>query len=115
MNGIQEASRDDLIKQNLEELFNRQSENVERAARALKVISHPARLKILCVLREGEQSVQNLEHYTGIAQATLSQHLTLLKDRGILISRREANFSLYRFANEKMEQLFELIKVIFCD
>ena len=98
----------------LEDLFENQEENIDKAVRCLKVLAHPARLKIICVLRTGEHSVQQLEEYVGVAQATLSQHLSLLKDRGILTSRRQGNFSLYRVANEDMVGLFQNIEKIFC-
>ena len=103
----------ELLKQ-LEELFEDQEENINKAVRCLKVLAHPQRLKILCVLQTGEHSVQQLEKYVGIAQATLSQHLSLLKDRGILTSRRQGNFSLYSVANHDMIDLFTMIQKIFC-
>ncbi|OGG95417.1 MAG: transcriptional regulator [Candidatus Lambdaproteobacteria bacterium RIFOXYD12_FULL_49_8] len=102
-----------LVKQ-LEALFDDQEDNIDKAVRCLKVLAHPQRLKILCVLQTGEHSVQQLEAYVGIAQATLSQHLSLLKDRGILTSRRQGNFSLYSVANHEMVDLFAMIQRIFC-
>ncbi|PCI27993.1 MAG: transcriptional regulator [SAR324 cluster bacterium] len=110
---VQQAQDEELIH-TLEQLFGHQEENIEKAVRCLKVMAHPARLKIICVLQTGEHSVQQLEHYVGIAQATLSQHLSLLKDRGILTSRRQGNYSLYRVADDDMLKMFELIKKIFC-
>ncbi len=98
----------------LSSLFDLQEDSIEKAVRCLKVLAHPARLKIICVLKTGEHSVQQLEDYVGVAQATLSQHLSLLKDRGILISRRQGNFSLYRIANDDMVQLFNMIEKLFC-
>ena len=106
--------KDEELLHILTHLFEHQEENIEKAVRCLKVLAHPARLKIICVLQTGEHSVQQLEQYVGIAQATLSQHLSLLKDRGILTSRRQGNFSLYRIADEDMIRMFELIKKIFC-
>jgi ArsR family transcriptional regulator len=102
------------VKQTLNELFVEQADNIENAVRSLKVIAHPVRLKILCVLINGESTVQTLEKYVGIAQATLSQHLSLLKDRGILTSTREGNFSVYRLANRQIADLFEMIRHIYC-
>ena len=102
------------LVETLESLFGAQEGNIDRAVRCLKVLAHPQRLKIICVLRTGEHSVQQLEQYVGIAQATLSQHLSLLKDRGILISRRQGNFSLYSIANHEMIGLFEKIQQVFC-
>jgi ArsR family transcriptional regulator len=55
-----------------------------------------------------------LEYYTGLKQTTLSQHLSLLRSRDIVMSRREANFSYYRIANDRILDLFELIKDIYC-
>ena len=98
----------------LTDIFDHQEESIEKAVRCLKVLAHPARLKIICVLKTGEHSVQQLEGYVGVAQATLSQHLSLLKDRGILSSRRQGNFSLYRIANEEMVHLFDMIEKLFC-
>lgn len=104
----------DLVAQ-LNGLFDDQEENIEKAVRCLKVLAHPQRLKIICVLQNGEHTVQQLEEYVGIAQATLSQHLSLLKDRGILTSRRQGNFSLYSLANQEMLRLFNVIQGIFCE
>ena len=106
--------KNESLKSELAKLYGEQEENIENAAHFLKVMSHPARLRILCALREGEQTVQNLEYYTGIRQTTLSQHLSLLKTRGVLASRRESTYSLYRFSNEKITGLFDLIKEVFC-
>ena len=108
------ANRSEKIKRELEQLFGEQDTNIEIAAQCLKVMSHPARLRILCALRDGEQTVQNLEYYTGIKQSTLSQHLALLKSRGVLVSRRETTYSFYRFSNDQITQLFDLIKEVFC-
>jgi len=91
------ASKNEILKRELEQLFGEQDANIETAAQCLKVMSHPARLRILCALREGEQTVQNLEYYTEIKQSTLSQHLALLKSRGVLVSRRETTYSFYSF------------------
>jgi ArsR family transcriptional regulator len=112
---MQTSNNQDLeLLKTLEDLFGHQEENIETAVRCLKVLAHPTRLKIICVLQTGEHSVQQLERYVKVAQATLSQHLSLLKDRGILVSRRQGNYSLYRIADQEIIKMFELIKTIFC-
>ena len=68
----------------------------------------------MCALRDGEQTVQNLEYYTGIRQTTLSQHLSLLKSRGVLVSRRQATYFFYRMSNKKIIDLFDMIKNVYC-
>ncbi|MFH2132723.1 MAG: metalloregulator ArsR/SmtB family transcription factor [bacterium] len=104
----------DEITQTLDHLFVEQADNIENAVRSLKVIAHPVRLKILCVLKDSECTVQALEKYVGVAQATLSQHLSLLKDRGILVSSREGHYSVYRLANEQIADLFEMVRYMYC-
>jgi len=108
------VSKNEIYKCEIEQLFGEQEINIENAGQCLKVLSHPGRLRIMCVLRGGEQTVQNLEYYTGIRQTTLSQHLSLLKSRGVLVSRRETTYSFYRIANDQITELFDLIKEIFC-
>ena len=50
------------VKFDLVELFGEQEENIEITAQSLKVLSHPARLRIMCALSDAEQTVQNLEY-----------------------------------------------------
>ena len=108
------STRAEALKDELNQLFGSQERNIDQATRSLKVLAHPARLKILCALRTGEQTVQDLEYCTGLKQTTLSQHLSLLRSRDIVTSRREANFSFYRIANDRILELFALIKDIYC-
>jgi DNA-binding transcriptional ArsR family regulator len=103
-----------VLKCELVELFGAQEENIEIAVQSLKVLSHPARLRIMRALRDGEQTVQNLEYYTGIRQTTFSQHLSLLKSRGVLVSRRQATYSFYRMSNKKIIDLFDMTKNVYC-
>ena len=103
-----------MLKCELVELFGAQEENIEIAVQSLKVLSHPARLRIMCALRDGEQTVQNLEYYTGIRQTTFSQHLSLLKSRGVLVSRRQATYFFYRMSNKNIIDLFDMIKNVYC-
>jgi DNA-binding transcriptional ArsR family regulator len=49
-----------------------------------------------------------------LKQATLSQHLSLLKLHNVLNLRREGNYSYYRIADERFQRLFEMLKSIFC-
>lgn len=105
---------DEELSSMLQRMFVQQDRNIDRAVRSLKVIAHPARLRILCVLGAGEHTVQEIEKYVGVSQSTLSQHLSLLKDRGVLVSRREGNYSHYSISDPGYIRLFELIKEMFC-
>ena len=62
-------------------------EHIEQAARAMKAMSHPLRLKILCVLGDQEVSVQDIVDSVGTSQSNISQHLAILRDKGVLRTR----------------------------
>lgn len=79
--------------------------NVEDASRSLKAISHPLRLKILCVLGNDEMSVQDILNTVGTTQSNVSQHLCLLKDKGIVCSRKDANRVFYSLHNETVKKI----------
>ena len=68
--------------------------DVETASRSLKAMSHPLRLMILCKLGEDEFSVQDIVDNVGTSQSNISQHLAILRDKGILSARKSANLSL---------------------
>lgn len=82
-----------------------QGSNVIEASRSLKAISHPLRLKILCVLGQREMSVQEILNTVGTTQSNVSQHLCLLKDKGIVSSRKDANRVYYSLKNETVKKI----------
>ena len=79
--------------------------NMEDASRSFKAISHPLRLKILCVIGVGEMSVQSILNTVGTTQSNVSQHLCLLKDKGIVSSRKEANRVYYSIKDDTIKKL----------
>lgn len=81
--------------------------NLEDASRSFKAISHPLRLKILCVISDGEMSVQNILLTVGTTQSNVSQHLTLMRDKGIVTSRKEANRVYYSIKDGTIKKLLE--------
>ena len=58
-------------------------------AEILKVLGHPIRLKIVAGLCTRECNVKHIWEYLGLPQATVSQHLALLKNKGIIEGKRE--------------------------
>jgi len=90
-------------------------EDVETAARALKAISHPLRLKILCFVGDQEICVQDIVEAVGTSQSNISQHLAILRDKGVLATRKDANRVYYRVADQRTLQLVELMREVFCD
>jgi len=88
--------------------------DIERASRSLKAMSHPIRLKILCTLGDKEVNVQDIVDYVGTSQSNISQHLAILKDKGILCSRKDANRVYYRVGDVRTLRLIEMMREVFC-
>ncbi len=88
--------------------------DVERASRSLKAMSHPLRLKILCTLGAEEVSVQDIVEQVGTSQSNISQHLAILRDKGILDSRKDANRVYYRVSDSRTLQLIDMMRQVFC-
>ena len=89
-------------------------EDIDRASRSLKAISHPLRLKILCVLGDKEVSVQDIVDNVGTSQSNISQHLAILRDKGILASRKDANRVYYRVGDSRTLRLISMKQEVFC-
>lgn len=89
-------------------------EDIDRAARSLKAMSHPLRLKILCTLGDQEVSVQDIVENVGTSQSNISQHLAILRDKGILAARKDANRVYYRVGDNRTLQLIGMMRDVFC-
>ena len=89
-------------------------EHIEQAAHALKSISHPLRLKILCVLGSEEACVQEIVDAVGTSQSNISQHLAILREKGVLVTRKEANRIDYRVGDARTLQLIGMMQEVFC-
>jgi DNA-binding transcriptional ArsR family regulator len=89
-------------------------EQIETAARALKAISHPLRLKALCVIGDGEVCVQDIVEAVGTSQSNISQHLAILRDKGVLLTRKDANRVYYRVGDQRTLQLIVMMREVFC-
>ncbi len=88
--------------------------DIERASRSLKAMSHPLRLKILCTLGAQEISVQDIVEQVGTSQSNISQHLAILRDKGILASRKDANRVYYRVGDARTLRLISMMREVFC-
>lgn len=95
------------------ELISHQEE-VDLAARAMKAIGHPLRLKILCVLGDDEVGVQDIVAAVGTSQSNISQHLAILRDKGVLRFRKDANRVFYRIGDGRILQLIGMMREVFC-
>jgi len=89
-------------------------DDINRAARCLKAMSHPLRLKILCVLGNASVSVQDIVEQVGTSQSNISQHLAILRDKGILDCKKEANRVFYFIDDGRVISLIHQMRNIFC-
>ena len=89
-------------------------EHIETAARALKAIAHPLRLKILCVLGDQEACVQEIVDAVGTSQSNISQHLAILREKDVLLTRKDANRVYYRVGDSRTLQLIGMMREVFC-
>ena len=90
------------------------SENIREASAAMQAMAHPLRLKILCLVGNQELSVLEIVDAVGTTQSNISQHLAVLRDHGILKSRKEANKVFYRIEDPRVLKMISLTREIFC-
>lgn len=89
-------------------------DDIQLASQAIKAIAHPLRLKILCVLGEQEVSVQEIVEQVGTSQSNISQHLAILRDKGVLSTRKDANRVFYRIGDLRTLKLVSMMREVFC-
>lgn len=88
--------------------------DIRQAAHCLKAMSHPLRLKILCTLGHSKVSVQDIVDQVGTTQSNVSQHLGILREKGILACTKDGNRVYYFVDDERTLQLIEMMKDVFC-
>lgn len=84
-------------------------EMLELVAARFKALAEPTRLRILSVLREGESTVSELVHATGLGQANVSKHLRLLHELRFVDRRREGLYAVYSLADQDVFTLCDFI------
>ena len=86
----------------------------EVAAELLKAMANAQRLRILCLLIEGERSVGEINADVALSQSALSQHLAVLRERGLVETRREAQTVYYRVADGPVHAIIETLHGLYC-
>jgi DNA-binding transcriptional ArsR family regulator len=85
------------------------------AARMLKLLGNESRLLILCLLAaHGEMKVGDLVDQVGLSQSALSQHLSLLREDGLVAFRRASQTLFYRVSDPRAARILKLLKDIYC-
>jgi DNA-binding transcriptional ArsR family regulator len=86
----------------------------EAAAELLKAMANPQRLRVLCLLAEGERSVGEINAAVALSQSALSQHLALLREQGLVSTRREAQSIFYSLVDGPVARLIHALHDIYC-
>jgi DNA-binding transcriptional ArsR family regulator len=81
-------------------------------AELCKTLASPIRLEILSLLRDGEKSVSELTTLTGVRQATISQHLAVLRQRRVVSTRKRGVNIFYKIANPKIIKACNMIREV---
>lgn len=100
--------------ENQESQLHYNDADIAKAARCVKAMSHPLRLKILCVLGNKALSVQDIVEQVGTSQSNISQHLAILREKDILGYKKEANRVYYFIDDQRMLQLIRMMRELFC-
>lgn len=82
----------------------------ESQAQLLKVLTHPVRLAILNILRDGEHCVCHMEAYLGFRQAYISQQLMVLREAGLIQDRRDGWNVFYRVADPRVFAVLDAVE-----
>jgi ArsR family transcriptional regulator, virulence genes transcriptional regulator len=86
------------------------SEKLEKASALLKALAHPVRISIIGYLEDGRnKTVTDIHKHIGIEQSAASHHLGIMKDKGILGSRREGKNTYYFLKQDKLMPILDCI------
>lgn len=92
--------------------ISRDKKIYEMHAEICKVFTSPKRLEILSLLRDGEETVNELAERAGVLQANISQHLTVLRQNNVVTTRRDGANVYYKIANPKILQACDLMREV---
>lgn len=87
--------------------------NAQAASELLKAMSNQTRLMILCQLLHGEKTAGELDALTKLSQSALSQHLAVLRDHGLVQTRRESQNIFYSIDGDKPKAIIEVLYRLF--
>jgi DNA-binding transcriptional ArsR family regulator len=88
--------------------------HADDAARLLRTLGNDKRLLILCLLSEGERSVGELNVHLDLSQSALSQHLAVLREDGLVRTRRDAQTILYSLVDGPSQRVIATLHEIYC-
>ena len=89
-------------------------QHIEIMSALLKSISHPIRLQILCLLLDRELTVGDIRKEVRTTDANISQHLTILRNQGIIGFRKESNFIYNKIIDRRIVELIAFLEKTYC-
>jgi len=95
--------------------FDAMQQNATEAVTLLKSLANESRLMIMCVLTEGELSVGQLNQRIKLSQSALSQHLAVLREQGLVNTRRESQTIYYRLTDSPAMNVIGLLHEVYCE
>lgn len=90
-------------------------EYYELHASVCKGLADPKRLLILDALRHGERSVSDICDLAGLPQSNVSQHLAVLREKGLVVTRRDGQRVFYSVSSTKINQALDLLLEVMRD
>lgn len=91
------------------------ADHAEEAAQLLKSLAHPGRLLVLCRLVEGEATVSELQALGELSMSALSQHLAVLREAGLVETRRQAQTIFYTLVDSPALEVMRVLHRIYCE
>ncbi len=88
-------------------------EHIRDISKLMKSISHPIRFKILCLLRDEEVSVGDLVERLKSSNSNISQHLSILRNQGIIDYRKDANYIYNRITDWRIIELIRKVHQLY--
>lgn len=95
-------------------MFTLDNDQIESIAGMLKTMSHPIRLKILCLLQDKEMTVGDIREEVKTTNANVSQHLSILRNQGIIGYRKDANFIYNKISDKRILELMQTMRKLYC-
>jgi len=92
-----------------------ENDQIASIAGMLKTMAHPIRLKILCLLQDREMTVGDIREEVKTTNANVSQHLSILRNQGIIDYRKDANFIYNRINDTRVLELMQIMHKLYCE
>ena len=88
---------------------------IQEDAKLMEMLSQPSRLRILCILLDGEQSVLRLAENAQLSQPAMSHHLKKLRDAKLVTTRRDGQTIFYALSGNEVSEVLKVLHKLYCD